>query len=184
MTELRGSSADWTHYVISSNNDIIEKCVSEACITLFTDYSLPLERMTSEAAPAEHPLLFCGVIGFSGDQMRGTMLLATSKEPLGRTSPSTDASLREWLAELANQLLGRVKNRLFTHGVHLHMSTPIVLRGEHISPVSQAELVPFSFVCDGGVVCVWFDVDVTPGVDLTQSVETESVAAEGTGFLF
>ena len=169
--------------MISSNNDVIEKCVSESCLSLFEDYSLPLVRMVSGAAD-QHPLLFCGVVGFSGEQMRGTMLLATSKEPLGPTSPTSDASLREWIAELSNQLLGRVKNRLFSHGVQLHMSTPVVLRGLHIAPVSRAELVPFFFACDGGLVCVWFDAEVTPGVDLSQTVEMEAVAAEGTGFLF
>ena len=168
--------------MISSNNDVIEKCVSESCISLFEDYSLPLVRMVSGAA--DHPLLFCGVVGFSGEQMRGTMLLATSKEPLGRTSPTSDASLREWIAELSNQLLGRVKNRLFSHGVQLHMSTPVVLRGLHIAPVSRAELVPVFFACDGGLVGVWVDAEVTPGVDLSQTVEVEAVAAEGTGFLF
>lgn len=170
--------------MISSNSDVIEKCVSECCITLFEDYALPLVRMVENADTSELPLLFCGVIGFSGDQMRGSMLLATSKEPLGRTSPANDASLREWLAELANQLLGRIKNRMFTHGVHLHLSTPIVLRGEHISPVSRAELVPFAFACEGGVVCVWFDAEISAGFDLTHSVEDEGMAAEGTSMLF
>jgi hypothetical protein len=172
--------------MIGSNNDVIEVCVSESCLSLFQDYSLPLVRMASGASPQpEHPLVFCGVIGFSGDEMRGSMLLATSKEPLGRTSPSTDASLREWIAELTNQLLGRIKNRLFSHGVQLHMSTPVVLRGMHISPVFRGtELVPFYFTCDGGIVCVWFDAEIKPDLDLTQTAGTSDVAVEGTGLFF
>lgn len=172
--------------MIGSNSDVIEACVSESCLSLFQDYSLPLVRMASGGSPSpEHPLVFCGVIGFSGDEMRGTMLLATSKEPLGRTSPSTDASLREWVAELTNQLLGRIKNRMFSHGVQLHMSTPVVLRGMHISPVCRSvELVPFYFTCDGGIVCVWFDAELKPDLDLTKTEGTTEVAAEGTGFFF
>ena len=167
-----------------SNESIIETCVEESCLSLFEDYALPLKRSTVAAIAEGAELLFCGVVGFSGDQMRGTLLLATSREPLGRTSPTTDASLREWIAELSNQLLGRVKNKLFVHGVTLHLSTPIVLRGQHIAPVTRAELVPFAFACDGGCVCVWFDAEIAPGIDLSQVVETPGLIVEGSGALF
>jgi hypothetical protein len=168
----------------SRNQAVIDECVSDSCLSLFKDYSLPLARIDVGTLQQNAPLIFCGVVGFSGDQMRGTLLLATSREPLGRTSPTTDASLREWIAELANQLLGRIKNRLLNHGVILHLSTPIVLRGEHIAPISQTELVPYAFACDGGNVCVWFDAELPPSFDLGQRVETEGLAAEGTSMLF
>jgi hypothetical protein len=166
----------------NQNDEVIEKAVSESCLSLFEHYALPLVRVNMLTDEAE--LLFCGVVGFSGDQMRGTLLLATSREPLGRTSPTTDASLREWIAELSNQLLGRVKNRLIPRGVTLHLSTPIVLRGQHISPVTRAELVPYLFSCDGGFVCVWMDAELQPGVDLTKFVEAEGLVTEGTSTLF
>jgi hypothetical protein len=152
-------------------------------MALFEDYALPLARVR-EGAMRGAELLYCGVVGFTGDQMRGTLLLATSSEPLGRTSPTSDASLREWIAELSNQLLGRVKNRLIPRGVELHLSTPVVLRGQHIAPVSRAELIPFAFSCDGGYVCVWFDAELSAGVDLTQVSETEGLVVEGSTTLF
>jgi hypothetical protein len=167
------------------NEQIIESAVSECCLSLFEDYALPLKRARSGGlSESGAELLFCGVLGFSGDQMRGTLLLATSKEPLGRTSPTTDASLREWIAELSNQLLGRIKNKLLVRGVTLHLSTPIVLRGQHLAPLSRAELVPFAFTCDGGYVCVWFDAELKPGIDLTQEIATEGLVSEGTSTLF
>jgi Chemotaxis phosphatase CheX len=168
-----------------SHEQTIERVVSEACLSLFKDYSLPLDRCVGDLVPESPDLLFCGVVGFSGEQMRGTLLLATSREPLGRTSPTTDASLREWIAELSNQLLGRIKNKLFAYGVTLHLSTPIVLRGQHIAPVSRAELVPFAFSCDGGIVCVWFDAEMSVGTDLTTVVDSGlDLASEGTSTLF
>lgn len=168
----------------NANDEVIESAVSESCLSLFEHYALPLKRVKEGTLTEDADLLFCGVVGFSGEQMRGTLLLATSREPLGRTSPTTDASLREWIAELANMLLGRIKNRLITHGVTLHLSTPIVLRGQHISPVTRAELVPYLFSCDGGYVCVWMDAELQPGVDLTKTVETEGLISEGTSTLF
>jgi hypothetical protein len=168
-----------------SNEQTIEQVVIEACVSLFEDYSLPLTRCAGQNVHEGAELLFCGVIGFSGEQMRGTLLLATSREPLGRTSPSTDASLREWIAELSNQLLGRIKNKLFAYGVTLHLSTPAVLRGQHIVPVSRSQLMPYTFECEGGLVCVWLDAEILQGVDLTQVIETAvSSASEGTSMLF
>jgi hypothetical protein len=170
---------------MNNNDPIIESAVSECCLALFEDYALPLRRCDVSEAPGAEPLLFCGVVGFSGEQMRGTLLLATSREPLGRTSPSNDASLREWIAELANQLLGRIKNKLLSRGVTLHLSTPIVLRGEHIAPVGKVELTPCMFACEGGIVCVWFDSELAAGVDLSQEVAPpEGVVGEGTSMLF
>jgi hypothetical protein len=167
-----------------SNEQIIESVVNDACISLFEDYALPLRRTREGSFEQDTELLYCGVVGYSGDQMRGTLLLATSREPLGRTSPSTDASLREWIAELTNQLLGRIKNKLLSRGVTLHLSTPIVLRGQQLAPMPRAELVPFAFTCDGGHICVWFDTELTAGTDLTVIVETEGVIEEGTSTLF
>lgn len=168
-----------------NNEETIEQVVNESCIQLFEDYSLPLKRADIKALDErDTELLYCGVVGFSGEQMRGTMLLATSREPLGRTSPTNDASLREWIAELANQLLGRVKNKLIPRGVTLHLSTPIVLRGQHLAPLPRSELVPFAFSCDGGYVCVWFDAEVQPGIDLSSVSETDGLISEGESMLF
>jgi hypothetical protein len=169
---------------IMTNDDVIEMIINDCCLSLFEDYSLPLVRKREGFKDADETLLFCGVVGFSGDQMRGTLLLATSREPLGRTSPTSDASLREWIAELSNQLLGRIKNKLLLRGVTLHLSTPIVLRGQHLAPLSRAELVPYAFTCAGGCVCVWFDAELAGAVDLTQQHEAVAVVEEGTSTLF
>jgi len=167
-----------------SNAEILESTVNEACISLFEDYSLPLRRTTSGDLVGESELLYCGVIGFSGEQMRGSLLLATSREPLGRTSPTSDASFREWIAELSNQLLGRIKNKLLPRGVTLHLSTPIVLRGQHLAPIPHADLIPFVFCCAGGYVCVWLDAEMSPGLDLSQVHQPDGLIGEGESMLF
>lgn len=168
-----------------TNEAIIETTVSDACISLFDDYKLPLLRVPADqVTDDDSELLYCGVVGFSGEQMRGSLLLATSREPLGRTSPTSDASFREWIAELSNQLLGRIKNKLIPRGVTLHLSTPIVLRGQHLAPIPHTTLVPFAFRCDGGFVCVWFDAELVQGVDLSQVEESAGLINEGESMLF
>jgi hypothetical protein len=167
-----------------TNEEIVDTLMSEACISLFSDYSLQLRRIDAAAATGDTDFLYCGVVGFTGDQMRGAILLATTREPLGRTSPVSDTSFREWVAELSNQLLGRLKNKLLTRGVVLHMSTPVVLRGQHLTPLTRNELRPLVFDCDNGCVCVWVDAELTKGVDLNVVQEDSGSIGEGEGMLF
>jgi hypothetical protein len=169
---------------LTENDRIIESAVSEACISLFEDYALPLRKAETAALEVGPELLYAGVVGFSGDQMRGSLLLATSNEPLGRTTPTSDASLREWIAELTNQLLGRIKNKLIPRGVTLHLSTPIVLRGQRIAPMPRGQDAPFVFTCEGGAVCVWFDAEIVPGIDLSKIVDSTGLISEGESMLF
>lgn len=167
-----------------SNEEILDSAITESCLSLFEDYKLPLARVPLDQITRDPELLYCAVVGFSGDQMRGSVLLATSREPLGRTSPTSDASFREWIAELSNQLLGRIKNKLIPRGVTLHLSTPVVLRGQHLAPLTRAELVPIVFHCEDGHVCVWFDYEQSPDLDLSKVNEEAAVITEGESMLF
>jgi hypothetical protein len=164
--------------------EIVNSLTSEACISLFSDYSLPLRPAQQADKDLNPELLFCSVIGFSSDQMRGTLVLATTREPLGRTTPVQGGSLREWVAELSNQLLGRVKRRLMERGVVLAMSTPIVLRGERLHPMPSKDAEPLTFVCEGGCVCVWMDAEIEPGVDLSHVQKDGEGIGEGEALLF
>lgn len=168
-----------------NNGTILDQLVSECCLSLFQDYSLPLEAADPVKLESGDELLYCGVLGFSGDLIRGTLMLATSEKPLGRTHPSGAESLRSWIAELSNQLLGRIKSRLLRHGVTLHLALPVVIRGKHLARIPSAELKPHAFICEGGLVCVWFDAELSPQLDLTRLDEDAEVPlGEGTGVLF
>ncbi|MEM6532527.1 MAG: chemotaxis protein CheX [Myxococcota bacterium] len=71
-------------------------------------------------------------LGFVGPNLRGTLFLATTGGSMGVSSAMHD----DWLGELANQLVGRVKNRLHKHGVDYTVSPPLVLRGTGIEAVT------------------------------------------------
>jgi chemotaxis protein CheX len=165
-------------------HEIIRNLTSEACLSLFSDYSLPLQPAQTSEQRLPPELLYCSVIGFTGDLIRGTLVLATTSEPLGRTTPVQGGSLSEWVAELSNQLLGRVKRQLHDRGVMLLMSTPIVLRGKHLRPMPSKEAEPLTFVCEGGCVCVWMDAVLAPDVDLTQLQAEDGSMGEGETMLF
>lgn len=164
------------------SQEIITNITSDACLSLFHDYALPLQP--ADPSGQRLDLLFCAVIGFSSEQMRGTLVLATTREPLGRTTPVQGGELREWIAELSNQLLGRIKRQLTERGVELAISTPIVLRGERLHPMPTKEAAPLKFVCEGGCVCVWMDAVMAPGLDLSQIQKSDEGMGEGEAMLF
>src|SRR4051812_36863295 len=120
----------------ASNKLNLDRLVADNCLKLFADYRLDMQAGAANEAFADRAFLLCGVIGFTARQMRGALVLASTNEPLEQTSPES-TSHRDWICELANQLLGRVKNQLLSRKVEIFASTPVALRGDHLSPVLQ-----------------------------------------------
>jgi len=164
---------------------ILDRLVAENCLKLFADYKLEIHAGEPSESLATEPFLLCGVLGFTGKHMRGALVLATTKEPLERTNPAANPSHRDWICELVNQLLGRVKNQMLSRGVEIFASTPIALRGEHLSPVLQQRLVAELFTAEGGVVCVWMDCEFDADFVLTEESFGEAAPlSEGDTLLF
>jgi hypothetical protein len=171
----------------STNTQNLDRLVAENCLKLFSDYHLKIRAGGEGETLAAEPFLLCGIIGFTSKYVRGALVLATTREPLERTNPTAAPSHRDWICELANQLLGRVKNQMLRRGVEIFPSTPIALRGDHLSPVLQQRLVAELFIAEGGVVCVWMDCEFEAGFELS-SADSEmydaAPASEGDTILF
>jgi hypothetical protein len=163
----------------------LDDLVADNCLKLFTDYKLDIRaREPGEALEVERFLL-CGVIGFTAKHMRGALVLATSREPLDRTRPNAGPSHRDWICELANQLLGRVKNQMLSRAVEIFPSTPIALRGEHLSPVLEQSLVAELFTTERGAVCVWMECEFDEGFEIADPTPCEvPPIAEGGAIFF
>jgi len=164
------------------NNEWLSEMVMKTTVLLFRDYDI--ELTATERPSDKYSVELCGGIGFSGKQARGTLLCAASKEPLRKLCGNKNASERDWISEITNQLLGRIKSRLLRKGVEIVISPPIVLRGEHIAPLPRTQLLPLSFVMDGGAVFVWLDVEFDASVDLTSEEEQDIGLVEGQSLLF
>src|SRR5688572_21257649 len=92
---------------------LFEELCADACRDLFSDYGVGLKKVGLMDAPVSTSFVVCAVIGFTGRGVRGTLLLATTDEPLGRSSPLGPAvKPGDWMGELSNQLLGRLKSKL------------------------------------------------------------------------
>jgi hypothetical protein len=171
---------------LRSENQPIDDLVADCCEQLFRDYGLIVEPRERHEFPASEELALCGVMGFGGKQMRGALVLASTKELLEHTSPANRDAQRDWICELANQLVGRVKNRLLRRGVEILLATPTALRGDNICPVPTRLRAPQVFAALGGFVCVWIDCELAPGFEIPIAAEegTEPPVSEGDTLLF
>jgi hypothetical protein len=145
------------------NNSQLDDLVFDCATQLFAAYDLAAEPRAPEAFPAIERLAFCAVMGFGGKEMRGALVLASTKEPLERTNPGAVDSQRDWICELSNQLMGRVKNRLLPLGAEVHLATPAGLSGNNLSPTPGKLRAPQVFEAAGGFICVWIDCEYTDG---------------------
>ena len=160
---------------------LVEGLAEEACLSLFEAYGVQLQRSTLDHAQVTDRTL-TGIIGFTGKGITGMCLVTASEAPLIASNPSGGA-LRDWVAELSNQLAGRLKHKLLAQGVEVYITTPIVLRATRVEPLPRHKLVPRSFSANDGTVALWVEVEVAP--DFRLAPETaETAVAEGETLLF
>jgi len=170
---------------MDENRDRIQQMSISACERLFESYGVEMHYQVEAQLPKPE-MLYCGIVGFSGENIKGGLVLAGSREALGASNPVEGAGVRDWVAELANQLAGRIKSQLLAHSVEIYIATPVVLRGEHLSLEARGPVAPLWFVSpQGGRVCLWLDVDLAEGFDMTVDADASKAGLdEGTSLLF
>ena len=168
------------------DNSLLDDLVFDCAAQLFAAYELPVEPRDRDAFPTNERLAFCAVMGFGGKEMRGALVLASTPEPLERTNPGALDSQRDWICELSNQLMGRVKNRLLPLGVEVHLATPAGLSGDNLSPTPSKLRAPQVFEAAGGFLCVWIDCQYAEGFVLpsTPQAQIDPAMEEGETVLF
>ncbi len=114
---------DWTQL-----NDV----VIGATTALLATHGITLEYDSgshgSDAVYAET----LAIIGLGGQKLRGSVVLSIPSPLLARSHPTGRTSaeeLADWLAELANLLLGRLKVQLLERGISIELGTPVTLSG-------------------------------------------------------
>jgi len=156
-------------------NDVISaRCsalAAGACVELFDAYGVPLTASAGNWRDSPEQLI-SGVMGFVGSRVRGTCLLAASPAAVQATCPP-EGRMRDWVGELSNQLVGRLKKKLLSRGVEVALTTPIVLTGVRLQPLPRGHVEPCGFESPHGVVLVWVEVEASPSL----SMESEQAAA-------
>jgi CheY-specific phosphatase CheX len=157
----------------------IQSLAGSACVELMKAYGV--ELTSAEGWGDSDEIMYSGVMGFVGDRVRGTCLLAAPQGTVIAAAPQ-EASARDWVGELANQLVGRLKAKLIARGATIALSTPVVLRGVKLSPVPRTEVQPVVFQSTAGKVLVWLEVEIED--DFRLGEERALSATEGELLVF
>lgn len=145
--------------------------------------------LTNRRPPAKARLC---TIGFAGKNLRGALAFSANKDFLLRTDPLgrrrlTDQDQREWLEELANRLIGRVKTHFVMHHAPFKTSPPVIISGQDwlANDAGQWSEMQLSIKAAKVTCRVYFRLDVDPPIDFAQSPDTETIIGQaGNHFLF
>jgi hypothetical protein len=163
----------------------IDNILFSSATTLFKAYGVQLAEDPAGAGEGSGDGI--AVVGFHGAAISGTLLIIVPSGPLRASMPVPSATERDWLGELANQMLGRVKNRLLAYGVEVVARTPTVLGSMRILPVAvPGRLQGIGMVTkEGARVTVWIDYYVDDHERLANlSRGDEVIGREGDLILF
>lgn len=165
---------------MSAVRELMRELTKNCSVELFETYGVSLEFCPDHLDPA---IELAGIIGFTRDHMRGAMIVGTTSSVLEKSQAATrNSSRRDWSAELANQLLGRVKNRMVARGVDLQMTTPLAVRGQALTIDEEGQMEAFDFEGPDGNVRVWLDLELSGEVEVRAT--EEKIASEGDMMLF
>jgi hypothetical protein len=117
--------------------------------------------------------------------VRGATIVGVDDGVLHASRPRLDAMPRDWLGELANQLVGRMKNQLRRYGLELFVTAPAVLRGEHLPVARRDGRLQVSLVSPVGRVRVWLDAHFSSTFTMLDRPEPGTTGpGEGESLLF
>ncbi|HET9933656.1 MAG TPA: chemotaxis protein CheX [Polyangiaceae bacterium] len=171
--------------MLSENDAVsarVDTLTTRACEELFASYGVALTPVRGGFEDANESVL-SGVMGFIGTRLRGTCLLASVLGPLEASRPAGNNS-RDWIGELTNQLVGRLKTKLLARGVEVFLTTPIVLRGACVQPISRGSREPVWFSSAFGKLMVWVEVECGRDLMLASEIPLSTAGDAGDILMF
>jgi hypothetical protein len=152
---------------------------------MFESYGVKLDLDGSSIAKTLHSVHLISTIGFSSPTLSGSLLLAVPNSVLQQTLPAPDANLADWSGELANQLLGRLKNQLLNYQVAITLALPVVVSGGEFSlPAKTRRMTRHcSFVSEWGRLFIRTEVEISPSVELVRQTSVGQTASMDEGEL-
>lgn len=167
-------------------NPVLRDLVTSAASNLFEHYDLAVEV---EEASEQHLFHYAGVLGFTGEGIKGTMVLSASGPAIEATFPDSGSQQdrEDWVGELCNQLLGRVSNRVITFGMSIHMSTPVTFSGNDLNMQKVDAIEQAGWLLRGpgeAEVYVHLAVEVEDHITWEAAADAEAAPEEGDLMLF
>ena len=160
--------------------------VSKAVETFAKDYTLSFKSADGN----EGSYRLAGVLGVASDKLNGTLFFSCNSDFLQRTHPTNKGDsleseeLHDWLQEITNQVLGRVKNFLYEHGVKTELNHDLPIVAEDLEPDDFGDDMTYSsyYTVADCPVAVHLNCASLDFIDFSQ-VSSE-VVKEGKGGVF
>ncbi|MBL8719854.1 MAG: chemotaxis protein CheX [Myxococcales bacterium] len=171
-----------------SDWDCLHQLVADCALALFEGVEIPLEYRG--LVPGSTTAKTIAVLGFAGEHLRGAVVLEAPEGVLERSLPCgepTPEAVLDWAGELANQLCGRIKNRLLGHGIVIQLATPTIISGQVTTVTAEPTAkAAHQFQTDRGEgIAVRFSALPSPEIVFLPLVESsESAVDEGDCLLF
>jgi CheY-specific phosphatase CheX len=168
--------------VKESHRNVLEPLLHDAVVGVFSAYGTECKLVAPENTGHE----LVAVLGVSSDMLRGGIALGLSGAIARKVARRDDIMERDWAGELANQVLGRIRNQLLRYGVDVALSTPIVLGGMGIFITQARDSPPVhqSFDVNGDRFSAFIDMRFPEGFEFGTPVEHLVAVAEGEVLIF
>ncbi len=173
---------DTTETAIDVRATLVELLL-EASLELFAGYDVVL--MPCEvSSPETFDITMIALIGLSDDCFRASLNMSAATQLLKNSFQANDdeiseENLQDWIGELANQLSGRLKNKIVPYGRKLELGVPTVIKGQGLSvdiPKSSISS-KHQFVSEQGhFLEINFSTLIKEGFVLNQSQESQQSA--------
>lgn len=125
--------------MVGEQRDVVSHALESSVREFFASYGVEGDVVDPAAEPMEADQAELGsVVGFRGDVVRGGLAfvaphgLVAELLPVPRDTERPDLQLRDWCAEMANQLVGRIKNKLAMRSVDFDVGIPVCFTGKAI----------------------------------------------------
>ncbi len=163
---------------------ILNRHFREAAQELLEHYNVEVDNSNPQSGVIE----LVATLGFASDGVAGAIALCTSTrcaEYLVKTIAGKNG--HDWLGELANQLLGRLKRRCANHGVTFAMGVPVLFKGERIAMARNLDLsrsIQLVFQTPEGSLEAWLDFKSAASIEFLAEPMQNNAPSEGEILLF
>jgi hypothetical protein len=170
-----------------ANLSLLDDLLRDCCHELMADYGI----VDAQAALGEaNGTSMVAAIDFGGKELRGTVVLRASPRVIEQTYRAAGGLVArlelsesaDWMCELVNQLVGRIKNKLRPYHVTFTVNVPRLLAA--LPPDLLERSVRGRFICDRGVFAGYLEVLVSPGFAFDEPTPDGSLPEEGELVLF
>ena len=172
-------------------NETLNDYAREAIIGAMADHDIKLLSVDPKDCIGEWGKeIYACILGFSSPEMNGSLLICCESDFLEMMVPNVgvgeeDLRYQDWLGEMANLTVGRLKTSMIAHGVSISLNPPSV----SMSPVTILENYaernpsgPFWFELNDLKFCVQLGADVDASVDFNKKIEVPNLHPGGAVF--